>query len=146
MLPVLTDCLPNGRSADVDKDDHWPERSAESGAHPARREIGQHRVGCTGGNGTYHDKRICERKLGNWSGFGEIERALTEVEHFSVISHENQGAIARDLASSREFTVAADESLLAAIERVECRSGLIGCRNGGCGVGRGIGRAWCRGR
>src|SRR3546814_11301854 len=74
----------------LDKDDHWPERSAESGAHPSRREICQHRVGCTGGNGTYHDKRICERKLGNWSGFGEIERALTEVEHFSVISHENQ--------------------------------------------------------
>src|SRR3546814_19645050 len=65
-----------------------------------------------------------------------MEKALTEVEHFSVISHDNQGAIARDLASSREFTVAADESLLAAIERVECRSGLIGCRNGGCGVCR----------
>ena len=44
--------------------------------------------------------------------------------------------MARDLASSKEFLVAADESLLAAIERVECRSGLIGCRNGGCGLCR----------
>src|SRR3546814_13381093 len=95
----------------LEKDDHWAERRAESGAQPSGREICQHRVGCTGGNGTYHDKRICERKLGNWSGFGEIERALTEVEHFSVISHETQGDIARDLASSSEFTAAADESL-----------------------------------
>src|SRR3546814_8055104 len=84
----------------LDKDDHWPERSAESGAHPYRREICQHRVGCTGGNGTYHDKRICERKLGNWSGFGEIERALTEVEHFSVISQENQERKSTRLNSS----------------------------------------------
>lgn len=74
--------------------------------------------------------------MGHWSGFGEIERALTKVNHVSVISPEYQGAIARDLVSSREFTVAADESLLAAIEKIESRSGLIGCRNGGCGVCR----------
>lgn len=58
------------------------------------------------------------------------------MDGFGFISPEYQGAVARDLASSREFTVAADESLLAAIERAESRSGLIGCRNGGCGVCR----------
>lgn len=48
----------------------------------------------------------------------------------------DDGVVALDLTSSRVFTVAADESLLAAIERIEGHSGLIGCRNGGCGVCR----------
>lgn len=58
------------------------------------------------------------------------------MDRFSLELHGKQAPVALDLASSREFAVAADESLLAAIERVECRSELIGCRNGGCGLCR----------